>query len=460
MIRPTRTARLVVMAAASALVLASCGSDEPSSTPQAGNDTGASSTTKAECETKNPQAAQEVTPPDFPPDKPTPAEKPTPVPPKSGDGVLHIGSLLPTTGDLASLGPPEIAGVETAVEDINAAGGVLGKPVKYLQKDSGDGTPSIAPGSVDQLLSAKSDVVLGAASSSVSLSVIDKIISAGVTQFSPAATSAELDTIEDKDMFFRTSPSDVLQGAVLSNAVVGDGHSNVAILARQDSYGEGLASEVEKGIKAGGATVAAKVLYSADASNYTAEVTQIADSNPDAVVLIAFEETTKIVPQLIAKNIGPADLQVYFTDGNINDYSKDFDKCTLYGVKATLPGAPTGDEFKKRLLKTDPKLPVFSYGPEAYDAAVLSALAAEQAGDDGGKSIASQLTDVSRGGEKCTTFEECAALIKKGTNIDYDGFSGPVEFNETGSPSVATIGIYQFGADNTYHNISYSKGAI
>ena len=73
--------------------------------------------------------------------------------------------------------------MQTAVDDINAAGGVLGKPVKQVKADSGDGTPDIAGASVDKLLNAHADVVVGAAASSVSLSVINKITNAGVVEF-------------------------------------------------------------------------------------------------------------------------------------------------------------------------------------------------------------------------------------------------------------------------------------
>ena len=82
--------------------------------------------------------------------------------------------------------------MQTAVDDINAAGGVLGKDVVQVKADSGDGTPDIAGAQTDKLLDANADVVVGAASSSVSLSVIDKITGAGVVQFSPANTSPAL----------------------------------------------------------------------------------------------------------------------------------------------------------------------------------------------------------------------------------------------------------------------------
>ena len=415
--RSTKTIRVAAVVAASALVLAACGSSD-SGTPK-----------KADSIVK-------------------------------GDGVLTVGTLLPSTGDLAFLGPPEFAGVDLAVQEINAAGGVLGKPVVQTKADSGDGTPKIAPGSVDKLLSAKADVIVGAASSSVSLSVIDKIISAGVVQISPANTSTAFDTYADKGLYFRTAPSDVLQGNVLGNLVLQDGAKNVAIMARQESYGEALADNVEKTIKDQGGTVATKILYSVDATSYTTEITKLKEAKPDAIVVIGFNETTKIIPGLQAAGIGPQDVKTYFVDGNTADYSKDFAKGTLKGVKATYPGAELKDDFKARLLTVDKNLKDYTYGPESYDATIMSALAAVAAKNDSGAAIASELINISRDGTKCTAFADCVALLKAGTDIDYDGVSGPVDLNATGSPSKATIGIFEFDNNNTYKNLEYITGVV
>ena len=428
MIRPTRAWRAAAVLATASLALTACGSNS--------SDNSSSS------------------------DKSSSSSSSKPV--KKGDGTLTVGTLLPQTGDLAFLGPPEFAGVQTAVDDINAAGGVMGKDVVQVKADSGDGTPDIAGAQTDKLLDANADVVVGAASSSVSLSVIDKITGAGVVQFSPANTSPALDDAktDPKNLYFRTAPSDVLQGAVMANTVIGDGKNNVAILARQDSYGELLASQIEKGIKSGGGNVATKQLYSADATNFTAEVNKVAAAKPDALVLVAFDETKKIIPALKAKGVGPQDLQTYFVDGNTADYSKDFPKGTLTGVKATLPGAELTSDFKDRLLKTDPKITTFTYGPEAYDATVLTALAAISAKSDDPQTFAPWIIKDSGGGTACTTFEECAALAKKGEDIDYNGLSGPIEMGKTGSPTKATIGIFQYDASNKYKSLKYTAGVI
>ena len=165
-------------------------------------------------------------------------------------------------------------------------------------------------------------------------------------------------------------------------------------------------------------------------------------------------------PSMIAKNIGPKNQQIYFVDGNTADYSKDLPKGTLTGVKATYPGAELTGDFKARLLKTDPKLKDFTYGPESYDATMLIALAAQAAKSDSPSEFSKKIVEVSEGGEKCTDFKTCADLLADGKDIDYDGVSGPVDLGENGSPTKATIGLFEYGADNTYKPVKYIPGVI
>ena len=424
MIRSTRAWRTAAVLAGASLVLTACG----------GGDT------------------DETT------DEPGSNETTSEAPAAKGDGTLRIGSLLPQTGDLAFLGPPEFAGVDLAIQDINAAGGVLGKDVEEFDADSGDGTPDIAGAEVDKLFNQNVDAIIGAAASGVSVSVIDKITGSGVVHFSPANTAAGFDTYDDNGLYFRTAPSDRLQGQVLANLAVEDGFSNVAIMARQDFYGEGLAEQVQATLEEKGATVSEFVLYAADAQNYTAEVNKVAASKPDAIVLVAFEETTKIVPQLIAKGVGPQDVQLYFVDGNTADYSDE--KFDLTDVKGTIPVPAEVDEsFNDRLLEVDPKLKDFSYSAQSYDAAVIIALAAEAAGDDDGTAVGAEIINVTKEGTKCSSFEECKGLIADGEDIDYEGVSGPTDMNDTGSPATGTIGI-QLYKGNKYEQVDAVSGVV
>jgi ABC-type branched-subunit amino acid transport system substrate-binding protein len=131
----------------------------------------------------------------------------------TGNDTFQVGTLLPETGSLAFLGPPEFAGVHLAIQDINAAGGVNGQEIPdAIDGDSGDTETDTASQTVDRLLDPPGnvDVIIGAASSSVTKTVIDKITGAGVVRFSPANTSPDFTDYPDHDLYFRTAPSDVL----------------------------------------------------------------------------------------------------------------------------------------------------------------------------------------------------------------------------------------------------------
>ena len=424
MLRPSRTWRSVAVLGIAGLALAACGG---------GDDT---ADTGSDEETSAPAAAE-------------------------GDGTLTIGTLLPQTGSLAFLGPPEFAGVELAVNEINEAGGVLGQDVVKIDGDSGDDTTDISSQTADRLIGEDADAIVGAASSGVSLLVIDAITAAGVVQFSPANTSDVFTTYDDNGLYFRTAPSDVLQGRVMGELVINDGCLDVGIMALDDAYGTGLAGHTQTSVEDGGGTmVIDPIIYNPSAANFSAEVGQMAAAAPECIVLVGFDETSQIIPELIAQGIGPQDVPLYLVDGNLADYSEDFQPGTLEGTKGTLPGAESSQEFRDRLLEVDSTLDEFSYAPEAYDAVILIALAATAAEGDSGEAIAGQLQAVSAEGTACTTYAECLELLEAGEDIDYDGVSGPIEFDDVGDPTEATIGIYQYGADNTYTNIAYQAGVI
>jgi hypothetical protein len=231
---------------------------------------------------------------------PAPAGTTSPTP-------LIIGTLLPETGNLAFLGPPEIAGAQLAVNDINAAGGVLGQQVQLIQRDSGDTTTDIATQSVDALLQAGANAIIGAASSGVSLTVIDTITGAGVLQFSPANTSDQFTTYNDNGLYFRTAPPDTLQAEALADLIIEDGNNTVGILALNDPYGTGLADNVKNNLVAAGLAEGdiQTIIYDPQAANFDSEVQQMVDFNPDAIVVIGFDESSRIIEGLNSNGIGP-----------------------------------------------------------------------------------------------------------------------------------------------------------
>ena len=369
--------------------------------------------------------------------------------PGEGDGVLKIGTVLPETGNLAFLGPPEFAAAELAVQDINAAGGVLDADVELFQGDSGDTSTDVASQTVDRHLNEGVDAFIGAASSGVSFTFIDKVTGACKIHFSPANTSPDFTDYDDNGLYFRTAPSDVLQGRVLADLIVADGHESATVIALQDPYGEGLLQYTMEPLEEQGVVVDENFVYDPFAENFDAEVQRVVDADSDALVLIGFDESARILTGLFENGYTPDQKGIYLVDGNVGNALGEQVSASLVGVKGTLPAAEITEDFRARLLEVDPELQDYSYAPETYDAVTITALAALVAGSDDAVAIAAEINGVTRDGEKCTTFEECKTMIEAGTDIDYDGPSGPQTFGEAGEPSEASFAILSYGEGNT-----------
>jgi branched-chain amino acid transport system substrate-binding protein len=382
------------------------------------------------------------------------------VPPSTGSTAtpLKLGSLLPTTGSLAFLGPPEIAGVNLGVKEVNDAGGVLGKPIEVVHRDSGDTKTDIATQSTSALLGSGVNAIIGAASSGVSKTVINQITGAGVIQFSPANTSPDFTTWDDKGLYWRTAPSDVLQGKVLGNYMATCGAQTIGMIVLNDAYGTGLAKNVKAAFEAAGGQVVAEELFNTGDTQFGSQVDKVIAAKPDAYVLITFDEAKSILPLMTGKGAKPG--QLFLVDGNTSDYSKDFQAGTMLGAHGTFPGTFAQESFTKKLLAVDPALKDFTYGGESYDAVNLISLVAEAAGSTSGPEIAKQLKAVSESGEKCNNFASCVTLLRQGKDIDYDGQSGPVTFSDAGDPTEAYIGIYEYTNDNKLKPIQSEFGKL
>lgn len=383
---------------------------------------------------------------------------------------LKIGTILPVTGTLAFLGPPEIAGVGLAIDDINAAGGVLGNDVSVEWGDSGDSTDlSVAKSTATDLISKGVSVAVGAASSAVSLGVVDQFEEAGVMQISPANTAADLSGYGD--FFARTAPPDTVQGPAHADLIMSDGHCKVGFLVQNEAYGTGLRDYVQEALEAGGceAVYGGKGEgheFAPGETNFGAQVTDLLAQKPDAISIIAFEETVAIVNELVSQG-WDFDGTTYFVDGNLSNYGDKFDKGTLKGVQGTLPGAQADDAFREELKawyseNESGELGDFSYSAESYDATVLAALAAVKGGGTDGETISANIRAVSGadGGTEVTSFEEGVKALEAGDDIRYVGKSGIGPLNDANDPTSAFIGIYKFGEDNTYTYERQIEGKI
>lgn len=429
----------IALVGAGALVLAGCSG---SSSPESSGSADAGFEFPIDCNAAEPAAY-------------TPTYNSTSTGPGT-DLTYKIGTALPVTGNLAFLGPPEIAGTEYAASEVNAA--AKGVTVDLIQGDSGDTDNKAYETEIPRLLGEGATAIIGAASSGTSLQFIDQVIAANAIQFSPANTSAAFTGYKDNGLYWRTAPSDVLQGEVLGNQIAADGNETLGMIVLNDSYGTGLACFTKKSFEAAGGSVVAASLYNTGDTNFSAQVEDVLAAKPDAIALITFEEVKTIIPELKGADF-PAD-KMYFVDGNLSNFGDEFDPGTLTGAKGTYPAVDPAkiSTFRDALqafntAQGNAELTDFTYAPESYDAVILLALAALEAGSTAGPDVAAHLQQVSGGsgdGKKCTSYAECADIIISGAVADYDGVSGPITFNDVGDPTEATIGIFQYGDDNNY----------
>jgi hypothetical protein len=211
-------------------------------------------------------------------------------------GALRIGALLPMTGDLEFLGEGMRAAVLLAVADINAAGGVNGVPVELISEDEGDSEDELVVAGAEALIAAEVDVVIGAASSGRTFTVIDLLVAAGLPMISPSNTADALSDHDDEGLYFRTSPPDAMQARALAERVHADGHTRVAILALDDDYGLALSSNLTTELVALGLARAniTTTTYHYEGP-YDAAIDASIAATADALVFFGFNETTEIL---------------------------------------------------------------------------------------------------------------------------------------------------------------------
>jgi neutral amino acid transport system substrate-binding protein len=443
--------KLMAGTAALTLALAACGGDGDDE-PDAADDPTTSESSEAP--TEEPEATPEFT-------NDVCAAGAT-----SADS-FKVAGILPLTGNLAFLGPPEVAGVGLAVSDINAAGGVNGAQACHDVQDSGDSTDlSISTASANNIVQGKPSVVVGAASSSVSLNVVDIFADNQITEVSPANTAVDLSGYSP--FYFRTAPPDGVQGSALGTLIAGDGYSKVGFLVFNDTYGTGLRNAVQATVEASGGSCVYGCKgdgdeFPAGQTTFSAEVQAVQAAGPDAIVVLAFDETKSIVPELAASGFDMS--KTYYSDGNTADYSKDFEPGTLEGAQGTIPGADASADFKALLngwaeSATGEALTDYAYAAESYDATILAALAAIKGGSNESTAVQENFAAVSGAtdGEECATFADCAALLEEGSEIRYTGPSGIGPIDDENDPSSAFVGVYQFNGENKNELTSTVEG--
>lgn len=378
-------------------------------------------------------------------------------------GPLRIGTLLPQTGTLEHLIYGPRAAVQLAMADINEAGGVLGQDIELVveanEHDQSD--PTIMNKSVDEIIKEAPAFVLGAMGTGNTNAAMPRITEAGILMGSPSNTGIALSGINP--LYFRTIASDIIQGRALGNLILQDGNTSVAVLAQNNDYGNGLRDNLQETLEAAGA----EVVYGAKGASedfpegqttFTSEVTGALSKNPDAIAIISYEEAKQIIPELAAQGFDLSKL--YLVDGNTSPYPE-FDAGLLEGAQGTTPGRATKGEFKEALVAADSSAEKsLAFAPESYDAVILVALAAQKGGATDTQTIVDNLLAVSgsNGGDTCSTYADCLALLEDGKEIHYEGQAGGGALNDDHEPSSALIGIYKYNGENVPEAVGEIEG--
>jgi branched-chain amino acid transport system substrate-binding protein len=383
---------------------------------------------------------------------------------------VRIGAVASTSGALGTFGTGLQKAVRLAVEQVNAAGGVFdGRPLELVVKDSGS-DPTQAAAAAQALLGEGVAAIVGPETSGQAAAVVDVLAPSQVPMVSCCATSAELsaNNAPGSGFFFRTAPSDALQGkalAFLAERGIAEAGLNfaacpqAAVFVRPDSYGEGF-RDVFCANYAGTDTCAAQKIVAtgtfASADPSQADIDDAATSfaqaivdgaNPQqqlCIVFITFGfEGARLVGQLERQL--PEGLAYHYLTGDGAQESAFLRelanapstvRARLIGTVPFHAESPAYDQFENAFVARHGE-PPGAYAAQAFDALFVSALAVTHARSTAGIDVRNALFAVSgrEGGvrfEDGNFFGEIAARILDGDAVDYVGPSGELTFSDVG----------------------------
>lgn len=368
-------------------------------------------------------------------------------------GELKVGVLVPLTGGLGPFGGPGAQAAELAAAQVNAAAGDSGLSVSLIQEDT-QSEATAAQEAATKLV--ESDGVTAIAgpwgTDEVTATAENVTVPAGIPIVSPSATQPAITELDDDGLVFRTPPSDAIQGRVIAQLIAREIGADATLNTggRNDSYGTALVEEFSNAWEAGGGTIAKNVPYDPQAASLNSEAQQLASGNPDGWMIIDYAaDWAKMGPALV--RTGDWDPAKTFTGDGLKSSSlpQDIGQPATEGMRATAPtsaDAPAGPAFDA-LWAAEVGEDRQTYDAQNFDAVVLIALAAAAGGSSDSATIAENLQAVSGPpGEKYTfeQLEEAIQAASNGDDIDYEGASGPIDFDDAGDPSSASYGTWSY----------------
>ncbi|MCP4130687.1 MAG: amino acid ABC transporter substrate-binding protein [bacterium] len=351
-----------------------------------------------------------------------------------------------------------------AAEEINDAGGItIGSTDHDLElvfaDDAGSSTTGLT--AVETLKNNNIDIIIGPAYSGVTLGIYSYTTSNNMLLIPFSATS---DTISGlHSMIWRTCPPDKYQGELAGQYVFNQGRVRAGIIYRNDTWGDNLRTQFKTAFQTAGGTVVSEVPFdptvvssSSDFSSYL-DTLFAPDPQPDVIYLISYgSRGAKITNDIVQ---GGYISSSYTPDFVSNDgvYGSNFlangNTQVLEGMYGTAPGG--NSTSSNYLLFKNNYITRFGFEPNSYceyiyDNVYLAAYAMQLAQDSSAAAVQAQLQKVSI----LTTSETKiyvdnfsggkSALGTSGTgDIDYEGASGPIDFNSDRDPGKANYQIWK-----------------
>lgn len=356
---------------------------------------------------------------------------------------VKIGVILGFSGPLESITPGMAAGAELAMKEISESGAFLdGAKVTPVRGDSTCIDAAAATSAAERLVSSEGvAAIYGPDCSGVTTAVVNNVtVPQGMMNISPSATSPALSSIDDKGLFFRTSPSDARQGAILAQIVLDRGIEEVAVTFTNNDYGQGFADAFVASYEELGGKVTLSAAHEDGRADYSAEVGALSAAGGDALVVLGYIDQGGLGVMRSAIDTGAFDVFVggdgMYGNSLLEALGDDLE--TWFG---TLPGsAVEGDD---PFLAVAEAAGIDVDGPyvrESYDAAALMLLGMQAAGEASSAAAAKIMDIANAPGEKIAAGELARGLelVAAGTDIDYVGASG-VELIEPGESS----GVYR-----------------
>jgi branched-chain amino acid transport system substrate-binding protein len=356
---------------------------------------------------------------------------------------VRIGVILSATGGLAAFVPPIRAGIALAFDEINSAGGVLGGRRLAMVEADDQTNPQAGVTVATRLVQAENvAAIIGPMASGITIAVANAVtVPAGVPIVSPSATAPAVSQINDNDTVFRTAVPDGLQGQVLARLVREAGIERVAIMAINNDYGRGLTGSFTTNFQARGGTVTGSQNYEENRPSYRAELQTLARTgNPQALLLIGYPASGGNT--ILRNSIENGFFQRYIGTDGMRDQSviDQVGARPLEGMIGTGPGTAASPErraaYEAAFRRANPQMdPGAAFVAQGYDAAYVIALAIQAANSADRAAIRGALRTVANAPGEVVgpgEFARARTLLAARTKVNYEGASGPVEFNATG----------------------------